>query len=129
MSFYIRHEDLQTPENGVAFFGPFKGYEMTERLNDAFADILAQSGNVDEVELSESESWQCTNDRVYWFDRLTEVLKSEGGTVLENNGPCPDCKELLTRCISEHTGGWPSIAFHCSQASKHNYDIHGKRLI
>lgn len=86
---YIRHEDLQTPENGVAYFGPFSAEEVGERVNDAYADLLAGSGNVDVVDQREvfgtdspdngadPASWTYVNPRAYWMTQLAELSDDE----------------------------------------------------
>lgn len=67
---YIIHEDVQTPENGIAYFGPFRGWEMNKRINDAYADLLAQSGNLETVGLSRKDRKSSyINPRKYWMDQ------------------------------------------------------------
>lgn len=72
---YIEHEDIQTPENGTAYFGPFEESEMDERLNDTYADLLAGSGNVDGVLFTdaEAEAIGYINPRAYWMEQLASV--------------------------------------------------------
>jgi hypothetical protein len=71
MKFYIEHEDIQTPANGIAYFGPFEESELTERLNDAYADLLAGSGDVDAVELTDAQAAAVyINPREYWMEQL-----------------------------------------------------------
>lgn len=72
---YIRHEDLQNPDNGEAYFGPFDENEIDDRLNDAYSDLLSGVGNVDCVLLDEYEKWKCNNSRDYW---MTQLAKAEG---------------------------------------------------
>lgn len=71
---YILHEDLQTPENGTAIFGPFWGWEISKRLNDAYADGLASSGWVEALALSRRFSKTVhINSRKYWMKQLKEI--------------------------------------------------------
>lgn len=71
---YIIHEDIQTPSNGVAIFGPFRGFEMSKRLNDAYADLLAGSGNVDGIALTRSYVKTIyVNPRKHWMQQLKEI--------------------------------------------------------
>lgn len=78
MAFYIRHEDTQTPENGVAYFGPFAEDEMTERLNDAYGDLLAGCGDLDEEILTDEEAAGIyINPRQYWMDQLADVERQQ----------------------------------------------------
>lgn len=70
---YIRHEDLQTPANGWALFGPFTEMEIEERLNGPYAEALAGSGNVDAVEYTDEEvAIFCVNSRDWWLEREEE---------------------------------------------------------
>jgi hypothetical protein len=67
---YIRHEDLQTPENGVAYFGPFSEQEIGERINGPLADMFADSGDVDSVQLIDSEARLLNvNSREWWMEQ------------------------------------------------------------
>lgn len=78
MALYIEHEDIQTPSNGRAVFGPFDEAEVTERVNDAYADLLAGSGNVDVVELTDSEAGEIyVNPRAYWLEQLASIRDFE----------------------------------------------------
>lgn len=71
---YIIHEDLQNSENGVAYFGPFPEKEMTERLNDAYADLLAGVGNIDEAVLEDEVAKKMyINPPEYWYEQLKEI--------------------------------------------------------
>ena len=72
---YIEHEDVQTPDNGTAYFGPFDEAEMDERLNDTYADLLAGSGNVDGVVFTdaEAEAIGYINPRTYWMQQLASA--------------------------------------------------------
>lgn len=68
---YICHVDSQTPENGIAFFGPFGDDEIEDRLNDAFADLLSGAGDVSCVELTQIEAQDLvSNTREYWMEQL-----------------------------------------------------------
>lgn len=72
--FYIWHEDVQNPENGEAYFGPFRGFEMNRRLNDAYADGLASFGNIECVRLSRQEAKvYYINPRSYWMEQLKKL--------------------------------------------------------
>lgn len=71
---YIRHEDVQTPENGIALFGPFEEDEVQDRLCDAYADLLAGCGNVDGVQLTDKAAARLyINPREYWMQQLHET--------------------------------------------------------
>lgn len=71
---YIEHEDIQTPANGIAYFGPFEESELTERLNDAYADLLAGGGNVDAVDMTDAEAAAIyINPREYWMEQLAQI--------------------------------------------------------
>lgn len=73
---YILHEDIQTPENGIAYFGPFRGWEMTKRLNDAYADLLAGCGNLDGVTLPRAYvKTYYINSRKYWMTQLKDLSR------------------------------------------------------
>lgn len=74
MKFYIRHEDVKMPENGVAYFGPFHESELYVRLNDAYADALAECGNVDVVRLSKWKSRKLfINSREFWLEQVRDI--------------------------------------------------------
>lgn len=76
--FYIEHEDVQIPSNGIAYFGPFASDEMTERLNDAYADILAGGGNVEEVYLDDGKASKIyINPREYWMEQLALIKNAQ----------------------------------------------------
>lgn len=72
---YIEHEDIESPnEDGspnIALFGPFKDdHEVTVAINDAYADLLAASGDLDAVELTDEEaSKMCINSADWWFEQ------------------------------------------------------------
>lgn len=69
--FYIWHQDLQTSENGEAYFGPFSEAEIGDRVNDAYADLLAGVGNIDAVLLTRRFARKIyINPRQYWMDQL-----------------------------------------------------------
>lgn len=71
---YIMHRDEQEPSNGIAYFGPFAPEEIGARLNDAYADMLAQSGPVYEVELSNRNASRIyINPASYWKQQLSEL--------------------------------------------------------
>lgn len=72
--FYIYHEDLQNPENGVAYFGPFPEEELEERLHDAYADLLAGVGNLDGEILEDREAEKMyINPPEFWYEQLKEI--------------------------------------------------------
>jgi len=78
--FYIEHEDIQTPSNGIAYFGPFNEAELTERCNDPYADLLADCGNVDSVELTDEEAAAIyINPRAYWMEQLRLIYAARRG--------------------------------------------------
>lgn len=65
---YIRHEDLQTPSNGWALFGPFSAMEIEARLNGPYGDALAASGDLDAVEYTDDEiAVLHVNTRDWWM--------------------------------------------------------------
>lgn len=89
MTWYILHEDLQTPTNGVAYFGPFDESELTTRLNDAYANLLAGCGNLDEVELTDAEAAAIyINPRDYWMEQVRSVESAKMSTPMAP--PVPD---------------------------------------
>lgn len=70
---YIKHTDVQTPENGHAYFGPFNVLEIGVRLNDALADMFAASGPIEAVKLPFWKRWRkYINPREFWFKELME---------------------------------------------------------
>lgn len=71
---YLLHEDLQTPENGFAYFGPFSDDEIDERANDAYAELLAGVGNLDDVDLTDKEAAKIyINPREFWMEQLSQL--------------------------------------------------------
>ena len=75
MAYYIFHEDIQTPENGIAYFGPFGDDEIFERVNDGVADTFAGSGNVDVIELDDAQAAAIgyINPRSFWMAQLAAL--------------------------------------------------------
>lgn len=72
--FYIWHEDVQTPSNGEAFFGPFTEDEIDERINDAYANLLAGVGNIEVYVMSDEEVAEYyINSREYWMEQLAQT--------------------------------------------------------
>lgn len=72
---YIKHTDVRVPENGTAYFGPFNPVEIEARVNDALADMFADSGNVEVVHLPFWKRWRkFINPREFWFQ---ELIKAE----------------------------------------------------
>lgn len=73
---YIMHEDAQNPENGWAIFGPFRGFEINKRANDAHADLLAGSGPLN-VELLPKDYLKTVhvNPRRYWMKQLRDISR------------------------------------------------------
>ena len=70
---YIVHEDIQTPENGMAIFGPFRGWEIDKRLNDEYADLLAACGPLEGMAYPRSYiKTVYVNSRKYWMTQLKE---------------------------------------------------------
>lgn len=75
---YIFHEDLQNPDDKGAYFGPFPDEEMTERLNDAYANLLAGVGNIDEVLLEDEDAKKFyINPPEFWYEQLKELVDWE----------------------------------------------------
>ena len=69
--YYIRHEDIKHPDNGIAYFGPFLKRELTERLNDRYANLLADGSDLDEAYLSDEEARAIyINPKSYWMEQL-----------------------------------------------------------
>ena len=81
--YYIEHEDIETPENGTAYFGPFGADEIVDRCNDTYADLLAGSGNVDSVLLTdaEAEAIGYINPRTYWMEQLALAEDDSGPAI------------------------------------------------
>lgn len=73
--FYIQEEN--TRRNELAFYGPFKESEVVERLNDAFADFMAEGGaNIDAIVMSDEEaSAYYINPREFWMEQLATYTK------------------------------------------------------
>ena len=70
---YIVHEDVQTPENGMAIFGPFRGWEISARLSDAYADLLAACGPLEGMAYSRKYiKTVYVNPRKFWMTQLKE---------------------------------------------------------
>lgn len=71
---YLLHEDLQTPQNGVAYFGPFGDDEIDERANDAYADLLAGVGNLEDVDLTDEDAAKIyVNPPEFWMEQLSQL--------------------------------------------------------
>lgn len=72
---YIREYDI---ERKYAFYGPFKRREIDERLQDVYAELLANTlSEVDAVKLSRKEAKQIyINPRAVWMLQLA-VLEEE----------------------------------------------------
>lgn len=73
--YYILHEDVKNPENGFAFFGPFDKSEIEDRINDAYADLIIQCGDVDVVKMTSTQAARYyINPREFWMKELGELL-------------------------------------------------------
>lgn len=75
MGFYIREEDTKTRE--IAYYGPFEESEIHERLNDAFADLMASGlANLNSFEMTDKEA-EChyINPRAFWMEQLASLTK------------------------------------------------------
>ncbi|MDB5716120.1 MAG: hypothetical protein JWO15_3517 [Sphingomonadales bacterium] len=75
MQHYIREQNSDLGE--LAYHGPFEESEMQERLNDAYADLLASGlANLDDVLLSEAEAVRMyINPREFWMTQLADLTK------------------------------------------------------
>lgn len=73
MKHYIREKNTKLDE--LAYYGPFEEFEIEERLNDAFADYMAEGGaNIDGVLLSFSEACNMyINPREFWMSQLATL--------------------------------------------------------
>jgi hypothetical protein len=73
-AWYIWHRDTQNFENGEAYFGPFSADEIDERVNDAYADLLAGCGEVDALVLTDKQAdAMYVNPREYWMTQLAKI--------------------------------------------------------
>lgn len=82
MAWYIEetreeYENKKFVTKEHALYGPFEESELAERLNDRFADLMADDGaNIEAVEMSDSytrrKNWYI-NPREFWMDRLAEL--------------------------------------------------------
>ena len=71
---YIYHVDFATSEPTEGYFGPFEEGELTERLNDAYADLLAACGSLEEIELSDAEADKIyINPKEYWMNQVSAI--------------------------------------------------------
>lgn len=72
---YIQEEDTELDE--VAYYGPFEDTEIEERLNDAFADYMAEGlANINAVELTDAEAADIyINPREFWMTQLADLEK------------------------------------------------------
>lgn len=74
LRWYIWHEDEQNPENGVAVFGPFEYKELTQVMNDGFADALADCGTLEEFQMTDEEASKFyINTRAYWLEQAADL--------------------------------------------------------
>ena len=68
--YYIRHEDVTT-KDCILYFGPFPFHKIQHRLNDAFADWLAEDGPVICVPMTDREANEIyVNPPEYWMKQL-----------------------------------------------------------
>lgn len=69
---YILHTgDRHNPEDQGALFGPFNEAELEERLNDVYADALAQIADIDAEELTDEEADEFyINSREFWMRQV-----------------------------------------------------------
>ncbi len=67
---YILEEEILT--DASSYYGPFDESELTERLNDAYADLLTGAkSNIDAVELTDEEAAKIyINPREFWMSQL-----------------------------------------------------------
>lgn len=71
MAWYLEHEDLETPENGLAIFGPFSESELEKVENDAYAEYLSSFGELCVVWIGKIRAGQVyTNTKKYWIKQL-----------------------------------------------------------
>jgi hypothetical protein len=74
LRWYIWHEDKKVPENGVAIFGPFEYKELATVMNDAFADALAECGDLEEFQMTDEEAAKFyINTRAYWLKQAADL--------------------------------------------------------
>lgn len=69
---YVFNGDYDDPSN-TGFYGPFKKSELPVIMNDAFADLLAQCGPLEEFRMTDSEAskWYI-NSREFWLEQSGE---------------------------------------------------------
>lgn len=72
---YIQEENSKL--NELALYGPFEESEIEERLNDRFADLMAEGlANIDAVTLTDEEAATVyINPREFWMERLAEFTE------------------------------------------------------
>lgn len=72
---YILEENPKLNEK--AFYGPFSEEEIGERLNDAFADLMASGlANLDAVSLTDEEVAKLyINPREFWMEQLATLTE------------------------------------------------------
>lgn len=72
---YIFHTgDRDNPEDKGAYFGPFPEEEITERINDAYADCLAQIADIMAVTLTDEIADEFyINPPEFWYEQLKEI--------------------------------------------------------
>lgn len=63
---YIEHVAYDESD-GNAFYGPFRRGEIDAEINSGYADLLADCGNLDVVEMKDSEARKIwINSRKWW---------------------------------------------------------------
>lgn len=72
---YILEENSKLNEK--ALYGPFSEEEIEERLNDAFADLMASGlANIDAVSLTDEEvATLYINPREFWMEQLATLTE------------------------------------------------------
>jgi hypothetical protein len=82
MTWYICETNEHLGE--VAYYGPFQEHELTERLNDSFADFMAEGGaDLEPAELSVEEAQAIfINPRDFWMSQTRTLEFIEGDECL-----------------------------------------------
>lgn len=73
---YIQEDNQKLGEE--ALYGPFDESEIQERLNDAFADLMASGlANINAVSLTDEEAaTRYINPREFWIEQLATLTET-----------------------------------------------------
>lgn len=73
MAHYIREDNEHLNES--AYYGPFDESELDDRLNDSFADFMAEGGaEISSFEMSDEEAAKYyVNPREFWMSQIAAL--------------------------------------------------------